>query len=102
MWGARDGNLASVEVLLAAGADTRPTNALGRDAFLLAAAGGQPQTIDMFLARGADVNAVDKNGTTALMMATPTPAAVIGVASPELERARRETAALLRAVGGTE
>ena len=44
----------------AAGADTRPTNALGRDAFLLAAAGGQPQTIDMFLARGADVNAVDK------------------------------------------
>ena len=165
MWGARDGNLASVEVLLVAGADTRPTNTLGRDAFLLAAEGGQPETINMFLARGADVNAVDKNETTALMMATPTPAAVkvllaagaavdgrntpfrmtalyvaaqngyvetvklligagadvnasdsygrsplnqvnlalsIAVASPELERARRETAALLRAAGGTE
>jgi hypothetical protein len=49
MWAARDGDLTSVQILLAAGADTRPANLQGRDAFLLAAEGGKPETIEMFI-----------------------------------------------------
>jgi len=44
-------------------------DARGRTALMLAAAGGQAESVDVLLAHGADPNAADANGTTPLKAA---------------------------------
>ena len=63
------GQTASVEVLLAKGADINARDQDGRTALMAAAVGGQTASVEVLLAKGADINARDQDGRTALMWA---------------------------------
>ena len=68
---ARDGNLARVRELLAAGADVDAPDHNGVTALMKASLNGLGAVVDVLLAAGADVNQADNNnGDTALMWAS--------------------------------
>ena len=66
-WAVYDGDLATVQRLLAAGADVAAANAYGATALSLASVQGDPPIINALLKAGADANAANPEGQTALM-----------------------------------
>ena len=67
---ARRGEVATVEALLAKGADVQARDTHGSTALLDATFGGHDAVVEALLARGADVQAKDNHGRTALMWAS--------------------------------
>src|SRR5678816_2372662 len=67
--GARQGDLAQVERVLAAGASPSSRNRLGKTALLLAAEKGNLAIVEAMLKSGADVNQASLEGVTPLMAA---------------------------------
>ena len=85
---AMNGDTASVQALLAAGAEVNYQYESRGTALLWAAGGGHTASVQALLAAGAEVNLQDEVGRTAL-----------GVAA---ENGHTYTAALLRSAGATE
>ncbi|MCA8967241.1 MAG: ankyrin repeat domain-containing protein [Planctomycetes bacterium] len=69
MVAARDGDLARVETLLAAGAEIDARNPNGGTPLMYAALGGSAALVERLLSAGADVDARASNGWGALMIA---------------------------------
>lgn len=63
------GDTATVQALLAKGADVNAKTDKGATALVWAATTGHNDTVQALLAHGADVNAKNNTGMTALMMA---------------------------------
>jgi ankyrin repeat protein len=68
--GARQGDLAQVERVLAAGASPASRNRLGKTALILAAEKGNLAIVEAVLKAGADVNQASLEGVTPLMAAS--------------------------------
>jgi uncharacterized protein len=67
---AQDGDLQTVQDLLAKGANVDGKDATGKTALLwVAPARDNPEMVKLLIAKGADVNAKDNDGQTALMIA---------------------------------
>lgn len=70
MLAAQQGDVALVDLLLAAGADVDGANDRGGNALMFAATQGHAAVVERLLAAGPTVNAQADNGWTALMLAT--------------------------------
>ena len=66
---AKDGNLPTVQTLLAEGANINAKDNHGQTALFMAAFGGHTEIVKLLLGKGADVNAKDNDGATGLMIA---------------------------------
>jgi ankyrin repeat protein len=67
---ARQGDMAAIRSLLAAGIDPNVKDDEGRTALIAAAAGGQTEIVKLLLEKGAEVNARNQQGETALFVAS--------------------------------
>ena len=66
MWAAGDDKVASVEVLLGAGADIHAKNKFGRSALMLAVRENHPDTVRVLLKHGAKADDQDEDGKSVL------------------------------------
>jgi ankyrin repeat protein len=69
LYASRQGHVAIVPALLAAGANVNQANKYGDTALIIASYYGRTEIVKMLLAAGADVNKANKWGNTALMIA---------------------------------
>ena len=65
----RNGNLITLNTLIAEGADVNGRNCNGTTALMIAAMYGNHRAIDLLISRGAKIDARNSEGTTALMFA---------------------------------
>ncbi len=100
------GHAATVQTLLANGADGNTMDRDGKTALMLAAFEGHTAMVQVLLANGAQVNRQDKDGATALMLAaarghTDVVTALLATgADVNLQHHTGQTALMLAVVGG--